>query len=395
MDNVKSVKNDAPGTFGSLQANPFLWRDVRTIPPRQWLLGSSLLRGSLSLLIAPGGSGKTALTVGMAVSLVTGRDLLGMKVWGGPKKVMLWNLEDSQEEIDKLFYAAFKKWDVLQDHVGERLYVNSGLAGDGLTIATDEKGVVLNKVTLNDLVSLISTLGIDVLIVDPFVSSHRVSENDNGAIDAIAKAWANIANVTGCAVLLVHHTSKLRGSENTSEASRGASALVNAARSVTTINRMTKTQALNLGVEEHEHSRHFRCYDDKNNRAPPAAESKWFALESVSLGNHPLGCDGDSVAVVVPWSSQLVVEQVTNTQIREVQKRISDGNYRKDSQSPDWVGIVIAEVLERDLSVKNVKAAIKKLVGEWASRGFLAEETRKDHNRTNRLYIVAGEVIPQ
>jgi AAA domain len=47
---------------------------------------------------------------------------------------------------------------------------------------------------------------IDVLIVDPFVSSHRVSENDNSAIEMVAKTWAEIAARANCSILLVHHT---------------------------------------------------------------------------------------------------------------------------------------------------------------------------------------------
>ena len=45
---------------------------------------------------------------------------------------------------------------------------------------------------------------IDVVIVDPFVSTHAVSENDNPAIDRVAKTWARIAHETNCAIELVH-----------------------------------------------------------------------------------------------------------------------------------------------------------------------------------------------
>ena len=33
----------------------------------------------------------------------------------------------------------------------------------------------------------------DVLIIDPFVSSHEVPENDNGAMDRIVKEWGRVA----------------------------------------------------------------------------------------------------------------------------------------------------------------------------------------------------------
>jgi hypothetical protein len=34
--------------------------------------------------------------------------------------------------------------------------------------------------------------------VDPFVKSHRVSKNDNVAIDIVAQQWATIADATNC-----------------------------------------------------------------------------------------------------------------------------------------------------------------------------------------------------
>ncbi len=34
---------------------------------------------------------------------------------------------------------------------------------------------------------------IDVLIVDPFVSSHRVNEMDNGKIDYVTKEWVRLS----------------------------------------------------------------------------------------------------------------------------------------------------------------------------------------------------------
>lgn len=49
------------------------------------------------------------------------------------------------------------------------------------------------------------------MIVDPFVSSHTVRESSNEAIDAIAKRWKRLAQETGCAVVLVHHTKKRAG----------------------------------------------------------------------------------------------------------------------------------------------------------------------------------------
>ena len=52
---------------------------------------------------------------------------------------------------------------------------------------------------------------IDVVMIDPFISSHQVPENDNNAIDAVAKTWTMIADITNTAIDLAHHTRKTGG----------------------------------------------------------------------------------------------------------------------------------------------------------------------------------------
>jgi RecA-family ATPase len=59
------------------------------------------------------------------------------------------------------------------------------------------------------LVAELIARNVDVLVIDPFVSSHGVNENDNSAIDAVAKTWARIAKRANCAIVLVHHSRKL------------------------------------------------------------------------------------------------------------------------------------------------------------------------------------------
>ena len=67
--------------------------------------------------------------------------------------------------------------------------------------------------------------------IDPFISSHRVMENDNNAIDAVAKTWTGIADATNTAIDLAHHSRKTGGAEVTVEDGRGAVVLLNAVRS--------------------------------------------------------------------------------------------------------------------------------------------------------------------
>ena len=261
----------------------------------------------------------------MGLALATGSDLVAKTVWGLPKRVWLWNLEDSRDELNRAVMAAVLHWRIQQHELANTMFIDSGLDGDGLILASEDQGAFrLNHEVVDAMIAALKRHQIDVVIIDPFVSSHRASENDNGAIDAIAKAWAKIAVAANCAVLLVHHSAKMKGAEISAEASRGASALANAARSVLTPNRMSPDEATRFGIEGEDRRRYFRVYDDKNNRAPPADQSDWYQLLSVSLPNGPEGADGDSLPVVVPWSLRRVSDVDVAARLAEGARRTGD-----------------------------------------------------------------------
>lgn len=379
----------------AIVATPYIWHDPSTLPLRQRIYGNSLMRGQLSLLVAPGAAGKTAFTAATALALVTGRDLLGYPVIGGAKRVWLWNLEDSLQELAKLIQAAAKQYLVEPDHIADRLYCDSGMDGAELLLAVhDRAGVQLQTIVANALVAELQNRGIDVLIVDPFVSSHRVPENDNGAIDAVAKLWARIACDAGCAVLLVHHTSKLQqGIDATAMSARGASALVNAARSVVTINKMTEKEAGDFGIALGEHRRYFRTIDDKNNRAPPSEKSDWFFLTSVDLGNGTNAYNGDNLPVVTKWTPPDAFDGISVADLRKVQCAVADGEWRQSPQAKDWVGIAVADCLGMDVEKKAEKKRISVMLAEWIKNGALAIEQRLDSSRQMRPFVIVGKPV--
>ena len=59
-----------------ITATPFELRNERDIPPREWLYGHHLIRGFVSLTIAPGGVGKTALLVLDSIAMASGQELV-------------------------------------------------------------------------------------------------------------------------------------------------------------------------------------------------------------------------------------------------------------------------------------------------------------------------------
>ena len=74
--------------------------DLPLIPQkRRWLHGNDLMRGAVSMIVAPGARAKTTWLLTCALACASGRPLLGANVYGGPVSVLYLSAEDSTNEI--------------------------------------------------------------------------------------------------------------------------------------------------------------------------------------------------------------------------------------------------------------------------------------------------------
>jgi hypothetical protein len=366
-------------------ATPYIWTDPEKIPKRDFLYGRRLLRKFVTATVAPGGVGKSALEIVEALAMVTGRPLLGVRV-DAPLKVWFYNLEDPAEEIARRIQATAKQYFLGRDDVGDRLFVSCGREQPLVIAETPPRSsAVICRPVVDSLVAQLIEHRIDVLIVDPFVSCHKVEENDNNAIDMVAKEWGRVAELANCAVELVHHTRKGE-QEVTTESARGAKALTDACRFVRVVNRMSEAEAVKAGVDNHRF--YFRTYNDKANLAPPADKSDWFKLTSVDLGNGPLlGAGGDSVGVVTKWEWPDHLAGVTGRDFDSVAAVIRSGKWRADVQAKQWVGHAVARAMRLDLDKKADKAKAKSLIEIWLKSGALIIVERDDDKRNPRKFV--------
>lgn len=381
---------DRPCETVKIKATPFVWRDASTIPLRPWVYGRWFLRNTITAVVAPGGVGKSSLMASTVLALATGRSLLGKTVWDGPKRAWYWNLEDDGDELARQLHAAAKHHCVSPADCADRVLIDSGLDGAGLCVAVEGRdGFRIIEPVIEALVAELIARKIDVLIVDPFVSSHTISENDNGAIDAVAKEWARIAKRAECSIVLVHHTKKLAGQKVTAEMSRGAVALINAARSTLVLNRMDGDEAGRFGVEgDDERRRFFSVQDDKHNRAP-AENAEWYRMESVDLGNGGIGF-GDNIGVVTCWTPPDTFAGISGDDLLRVQYAIAGGHWRESQQSPQWVGVAVADVLGIDADSKPGKKRIFQMVKQWIDNGALKVVDGKDERRKPVRFVDVG-----
>jgi hypothetical protein len=389
--------------FPPILFRPYVFTDPTSIPRRGWVYGRLLIRKFVSVTIAPGGLGKSSLVMVEALAQASCKALLGVEPGGitpGQRmRVAYWNLEDPYEELQRKLQAAMLHHKLTANDIGDRLFVNSGRDTKLVIAEADRNGSRILRPVVNALIAEIIKQKIDILAVDPFVSSHKVPENDNTMQDEIAKEWGIITEHTNCAVHLVHHTRKMGpDSEVGTESARGAKAVTDAARVVRVVNRMTEQEGRVAGVKQHR--LYFRTYVDKGNLAPPAEDSDWFKLESVDLGNGPattlLGVEsreeGDNIGVVDTWKWPDPLAGMTDNDFEKVAAVIRRGTWRANSQATDWVGKAVAEALGLNVLKPDEKTKIVSMLKRWVETESLIVVERPDEHRQSRKYV---EVNPR
>jgi hypothetical protein len=395
---AEADRDDEPDTIGQgqgaqpaapISATPFRVRDPATLPVRDILYGRHLVRGFVAGLVGIGGGGKSTLTMAENFARASGKSLLGITV-RTPLRCWSINLEDPRDEIERRAQATCLHYGLTAEDIGDRLFLDSGRDQPVVVARTLAGGTKIMEPVVDNIIAEIRARKIDVLTIDPFVSSHEVPENDNGAIDlVIKKAWGAVAERGGCAVELVHHLRKIGDDEPTVDAARGAGALVAGLRALRVLAGMTKAEAERAGVENP--YRYFRVFSGKLNMAPREEKSDWHYLESVDLGNGTLERPSDHVQVAVPWQWPNALDGLAARDLFAVQKRISEGQWRESAASPEWVGNAVAEVLDLDPESAPDQTRIKSLLKTWLKTGALKTVEKPDASRRTRKFVEVGQ----
>lgn len=380
---------------------PFQWIDPGAIQPRAWLYGHHLIRRFVSVTVSPGGLGKSSLELVEALAMTSGRDLLkDDKVrTSNPLRVWYWNGEDPQDETQRRVVAAAMHHGLKPEDFASRLFTDTGRE-QAVTLGEIAAGkITLDEDLFNDLEAEILARQIDVFILDPFVSSHRMGENDNNAIDAIVKRLGKLAERANCAVEIVHHVRKPGGGskEQTDvNDARGASALIGGVRSARVLNAMSEEVAEaipNFNIEDR--FSYFSVTNGKANMSKRSSESKWRHLHDLDLCNGPVGAS-DHVGVVehyaLPEKAHALASLPHNAAII-AQRAVHDAPMaaRYDTQSPDWVGHILGKKFGIDSVDKSGKATLLIAIKTWLASGVLVMELAKDGKGNMRQFVRCPE----
>jgi AAA domain len=325
---------------------------------------------------AMGGTGKSTLSIVEALAMASGRSLLG-ETATAPLRVVLINLEDTRNTMDKRIMAAMRQYNLTPADIGDRLIVKAkGEVKIKVARQLRSGDVERNKSIIHALISLMLEHHADVLSIDSFIRTHRVNENDNSAVQEVVECFEDIATKALCAVHLWHHTRKAGGERATIEATRGAIAFVDACRSARILETMSTkehVQLLEIQPELMPPGFYFRAFNGKRNFAPPADQSDWFKLESIVLLN------GDNVGVVTEWTYPETWEdispEITALILGDIDRGTRDGqrysNHNAARKREAWPAV-------QKHCPNKTRNQCRQIISTWIKTGRLYEDDYQD-----------------
>ena len=363
-----------------LVLHPARLPDAAAIPPRPWLYGTQLVRGFVTVLVAPGGTGKSVYAMCVAAALASGKNLLGDHVFGTGCPIAVLNLEDPMDELERRLAAIMIRHKIDRADLEGRYFMHSGesrrvhmasLDPDGFTVVHPDEGALIAEIQAH---------GIGLIVVDPFAESHSLEENSNPQMVQAAAAWRRVARATNCAIMLVHHVRK--GIVADIDSARGAKALTDSARIGLLLSPMAPEDAEQMGIGEEDRQSYVRLDNAKANLAPKGSKAKWFELSQVNLGNAtPDYPNGDNVASMVAWdppnvwrtSTDEAINRVLDVIARAPEDLLYLASRRGGLGDPRrWAGHPVMDILDCN------EAQAAGVVAEWLRTGLLKQENFRD-----------------
>jgi KaiC/GvpD/RAD55 family RecA-like ATPase len=363
------------------------------VPRRQWILPGLLLRKHVTMMVAPGGTGKSVLTLCFATMLAANK---AWARWRPRKqcKVLVINAEEDDEELQRRSFAVAMKSMGIDDNAVLKGWMRAAKNPTSILVSKYDSRTrnMTREPLIAELISTIKREKIDVVVVDPFAETFYGEE---GVMELkwVATIWRDIARQADCSVFLVHHTKKYsKDMAGDIDAARGSGALSNVTRIGVTLFGMTGDEAKAFGVSENDRSLYLRLDDAKANYNRASAIAQWFRMETVTMQNHDGDIPGDNVGVPIPWEAPTALDGVADDETKELfaaidrgmedNKGNSLGEYytlsARQSGTGDmnrWVGLLV----QRMLKCNEGKAT--SMIKQWEKTNALVRFQYRNVNR--------------
>lgn len=357
--------------------------------PRQFIVPHRMMRGHVTMTAAQAGVGKTTLAIEEAISLASGQDFLGFGITR-KFRVAVINNEENRDELERRIEATCQYFKVPLEAIADSLMLYSGVDAQKVILARrDRFDNVLPTVHLDKLRKLIIEFKLDVVILDPFVQIHRVSESSN---EHISLTMAQI-RATGvqeehkAAIHLVHHTRKAPpGNAHQAGdmmAARGASAMAGEAHFFFTLTDMSDIDGEKLNILEDDRVNFLRL-DDAKRKMAPARGAQWFERYGVMM---PYGLVGEEIGVLVPRGMDDLKQKVSAYKAIEILTEIDRAWQAISPYSESHVAkdrYVVSMMVQRG---EMTKQAAKVLLEDWLVNGMVKTDLCDKHKNLKGLKV--------
>jgi hypothetical protein len=293
----------------TIRAIPLGKLSEMVIPPRRFAIGRRLQYGEVTLGVSPGGVGKTSLVVTETIAWLVNRPLTGETI--RPRgKAWIITAEEPMDEMRRRVKATCQHFGIDPDALEGRLFITSTRDNGPFRVAelggSDSRNLIVETKAPDDVIAELLDNDIGYLAVDPFVTTHGVPEDNNGAMDRVARIFNRIAHDADCCINLLHHVVKSEDPEahvGNLAKSRGAGAVTNAIRHAYTIASINEATTDHYKLTPDEAVRLLRLDAGlKGNYVLKPTEPLWFWRTSVPLDNAMDGWEADEVGVLRPFS---------------------------------------------------------------------------------------------
>jgi hypothetical protein len=387
----------ANGSAGGDADEPFdvgewdFGQDNEPIPPRGWLFGNLLCRQFLSAIFGDGAVGKTALIIAMALSLATGRNLIGEHVFLRCR-VLVICFEDGKAELRRRLTAAMLHYGISKADILGHLFIATVSRSDAKLAHSKNGEVTVGK--LRDAIEqAIIRRKADATFLDPLVKTHAVGENNNAEIDFVTEILSDLTIKHDCALCTPHHTRKGPADPGNADMGRGAGSLKDAFRLCYTLTPMSKDEANLFAIGTEERVSLIRLDSGKVNLVRRSANARWLKLVGIALGNgNEIYPNGDEIQTVERWVPPDLWAQITSNAANQILDLIKAGNPKgqRYSSAPqagkDRAAWAVVKKICPSLNDEQSKAVINK----WIETGTIKEE---DYDDPVRRAAIKGLVV--
>lgn len=236
-------------------------------PPELNFILPGFLSGTVGALIATGSTGKSFFSLELAISIANPDvNLLEIQPMQQGKVLLIAAEDPPNAIIHRLHnlgkYISCKNREIIAQNLRIEAIIGKRLD-------------ITNEKTLARIIE--AATGYRLIIFDTLSRCHRLDENSNSDMAFIISTLEHIADKTKSAILFLHHISKqsaFLGQGTSQHAARGASSLVDNARWVGNLTKMSENEAKKFGINDHR-SEYLKFSISKINYTSLPPE-KWF-----------------------------------------------------------------------------------------------------------------------